>query len=218
VILTLILGCTDPVEGTAVGNPGSFGIDLDPPQDAELSRATAEVDAIALDDCDGGVVDVPAGEQVDALGAEHPFVLPAGAWCGVSVDASYTIEGTTTAGTAFTVDLAPPTFEDADPFTVDGDVLLLRIDADGFFDVAAIDARGPDVVVADDDPLATQWADELGSSATVGVRVTDTDQPAGYDGQSAACGCDGSGGRGGWGVLAAFALAAITRNRRHPGR
>lgn len=229
--LALLLACTGGHgEGTAVGNPGTGSLDVvvtDVPDGITLDEADAAVEAVTLDDCEGGQTPIDVGATLDALpGNADPIELPGGAWCGLILDFQADTDpllllGETDGGTTFSVALDPGSLSLTDNFNIDEDELLLALSLAGTLDAADLEEQGEDVQIAADDETARGWADTLADHTRLWVDVDgDLDVDAGdllINSQDAAysassgCGC-ASGGRGGW-LGAALGLLLLLRRR-----
>lgn len=84
-LIALSLGCADPNAGTAVGNPGDgMTVRLAPPPALMLDRGEIQQSLVSMVNCQGVSTVVHTG-LIELV--ETPFIpLPAGSWCGVTMD------------------------------------------------------------------------------------------------------------------------------------
>jgi MYXO-CTERM domain-containing protein len=229
IALLLLLACEDTERsGTAVGNPGTLGSTASAlPEEATLDSARLSVAGVTLEDCEGGLVDLPAAAEVELLDpAEALAELPGGSWCGLTAEISgLALSGVTDGGAAFTAELAPDPLS-AGAFSVDGGWLLLGVPLT--VDAEAIEALGDEVTLASDDPLTLAWAE----AATAGADLWDDSDGDGLIAQgelslseatasvgdmaaAESAGCSAASGRAAWWLALALALAPL---RRRPAR
>ena len=169
----LLAGCADGLFGTAVGNPGDLDVVARVTDGAvTLSRVEVPIDVIELTSCGNGEIDIVTGGVLDGLAAsDMPLVLPGGDWCAIfiSFDGAVLIEGETSAETMFLVELALPTLALSGRVEVDENELILDLALPLEADV--IDELGPDVVVMEGDPVATDWSEDAADLSTVWLDV-----------------------------------------------
>lgn len=232
----VLAGCGPVPTGTAVGNPGDL--------DAKASRADVnvtldavllEAEALVLDGCGWPGVDVPVVASLDGLlPSVAPIEVPGGTWCGLALRLAspVVVEGRTTAGTTFSLEVALPALGASGRFLVDGQALLLELPLP--LSATALDALGPTVVQGVDDPLAVQlaadvlagtalWSDDDGDGVlslpdrrVLAPVAFETGLPMAAMADQAGCGC-GHGRSGVSGLVLLLVLYGRRRARRASG-
>jgi hypothetical protein len=142
-------GGEDP-GGTAVGNP--TGLTVTPAAATEItwSTATAKVETVRLEDCDGVETPVQVGETLDLLEGID-LQVPSGTWCAMIVPFASTVDisGQSTAGHDVDLFLAVPQVRlaTAGGFTVHGTPMVLELGEPGWVASEEVGADTGDVVV-----------------------------------------------------------------------
>lgn len=85
--LLQLAACTDPTQGTVVGNPGLTRLRVAPITNVRFDEAAVDVDAIRWQDCDGGE-EPTSGATLDLTDQAASIEVPTGTWCGVELDVS----------------------------------------------------------------------------------------------------------------------------------
>jgi uncharacterized protein (TIGR03382 family) len=230
-LLLTLTGCLGgPASGTAVGNPGDADVKVSRVDPAlALERVELQVSALHLLDCDGTEQIVERELVLDGLApSPERVVVPAGTWCELALALSgpVWVEGSTEAGTVFSVWLDAGALQYGGQLAVDGQHLLFELPLP--LDPAVIEALGPEVELPADDPVAMEWAQIAASGVSLWedadedglLSQADLDlafyggsgAPAPHAATESGCSCSGAPSGGGWLLL----VVLLKRRRRGP--
>jgi len=169
-ICALLTACGgEPLQGTAVGNPGNLDVSVgDVPDEITLDLAEVHAADLVLLGCAGEAAVVPIQSVLDGLGPSAVDIeMPGGSWCGAlltldpAADGQVVLGGSTTGGTDFAIAMDPGSLPVHEDFLVDGNELLLVVSLGDVLDVAEIESRGATADIPADDAAAVGWSDLL---------------------------------------------------------
>jgi hypothetical protein len=137
-------GCAD-IYGD--GDVSLVAVDGEP---ITFTTASARIDALLLDDCEGGTVTVLVGDTVDLLASDPaPRTLPSGQFCGLAVEfasdpdaGALELDGMTAGGSVFAIAEDPGTVPIAAEWDTTASDWVLVLDGRIAVDAAAVDEVG----------------------------------------------------------------------------
>ena len=171
VLLLVLAGCTDPAQGTIVGNPGLDVLRLASGLDVRTDAAEVAVDQIVLRDCEGVATAVQVGATLDLVDGDG-FDAPDGTFCEVEVRfaGDLTAQGVTTNGTASPVSLTlelQSAIMTGTAFTVGEDPLVIELAYPQWFAVAELVEGADGYEVGPGDPSHAGLVDRLVTGSAV---------------------------------------------------
>ncbi len=226
--LLALLAC-DPLEGTAVGNPGGSRYDdgeltvalTDVPDSLTVTQATMDLSALALDGCTDAGERIDVSAEIDLLDPTA-VAVPGGEWCALVVEVAtngLSLSGETSDATRFSVILDPGDLVISHAVTIDGGAAAVTLSLDRFVDASALDDPSGEVEITPADPLGEEWADAVADATSLGG--SSADAVAAYTDSEAGCTCGhggtDSGAGGAWWVLLS-AGAYVARRRPRTGK
>jgi MYXO-CTERM domain-containing protein len=232
-LLCTMAGCLGgPASGTAVGNPGDADVKVSRVDPAlALERVALPTSALRLLGCDGTERLMEQELSLDGLApSTSRLVVPGGTWCELTLELAgpVQVEGSTAAGTVFSVQLDAGELLYAGELAVDGQHLLFELPLP--LDPAVLEALGPQVQLPADDPAALGWARDAASGVSLWEDADEdgllsqadlelvpwggSGPPSAYQAEDGGCGCRG--GPSGGGLLGLLLLGLLKRSRLAP--